>query len=55
MAIKVAISFKESEKDMYEFLQAQLSPSIYLKGLIKKEMENDKSTNKNNKAFDLDF
>ena len=39
MAIKVGISFKESEKDIYDFLQKQLSPSIYVKELIKKEKE----------------
>lgn len=39
MAIKVGISFKESEKDIYNFLQKQLSPSIYIKELIKKEKE----------------
>lgn len=39
MAIKVGISFKESEKDIYNFLKKQLSPSIYIKELIKKEKE----------------
>lgn len=58
MAIKASISFKDSEKEMYNFLQSQLSPSIYLKELIKKEMQlkADKNPNKNkNNEFNLDF
>lgn len=41
MAVKVAISFKDTEieKAMYDFLQSQISPSYYLKSLIKIEME----------------
>lgn len=39
MAMKVSVSFKESEKDMYEYLNSQLSPSIYIKQLVKNEME----------------
>lgn len=37
--MKVPLSFKESEKDMYEFLINQLSPSIYIKQLLKREMQ----------------
>lgn len=58
MAIKVSISFKDSEKNMYDFLQSKLSSSIYIKGLIKKEMrlnENQISNKKNNNKFNLDF
>jgi len=58
MALKVSLSFKESEKEMYDFLQSQLSASIYIKELIKKEMKikEDKPTNKkNNNDFNLDF
>jgi hypothetical protein len=42
MAMKISLSFKETEKSMYEFLQKQLSASIYLKQLIKNEMEQEK-------------
>lgn len=39
MAMKIPLSFKESEKEMYDFLQSQLSPSIYIKQLLLKEMK----------------
>ena len=39
MAIKIGISFKETEKELYDFLQKQLSPSIYVKELIQREIE----------------
>lgn len=58
LAIKVSISFKDSEKGMYDFLQSQLSASIYIKELIKKEMklyENKISNKKNNNEFNLDL
>mgnify|MGYP001562718145 CR=1 FL=1 len=58
MAIKVSISFKDSEINMYDFLQSQLSSSIYIKELIKKEMrlnDNKISNKKNNNKFNLDF
>ncbi|HEY5563916.1 MAG TPA: circadian clock-controlled protein [Clostridiaceae bacterium] len=57
MALKVSISFKETEKDMYNFLLSQLSPSIYIKGLIKKEMPVKvmKNEKKQESDFDLDF
>ena len=58
MAIKVSISFKDSEKSMYDFLQSQLSASIYIKELIKKEMklcDNKISSKKNDNEFNLDL
>jgi len=56
MAVKIPISFKETEKDMYEFVLSQLSSSIYIKGLIKKDMETNKiSTSKVNTDFGIDF
>jgi hypothetical protein len=39
MDLKIPLSFKQSEKNMYDFLKSQLSPSIYLKQLLKNEME----------------
>lgn len=41
MAMKVPLSFKQTEKAMYDYLMKQLSPSIYVKGLIKAEMGKD--------------
>ena len=59
MALKIPISFKKEEKDMYDFLFSQLSPSIYIKGLLRKEMINletkTPSQKKNNDKFELDF
>lgn len=51
MAMKVSVSFKEDEKRMYDFLKKQLSPSIYIKEMLKKEMETDcKKTSADNKS-----
>lgn len=41
--VKVSISFKDSEKELYEYLKRQLSPSIFVKELLKEKMENDKA------------
>ena len=40
MAMKISISFKENEKQIYDYLMTKLSPSIFLKELILKEMNN---------------
>lgn len=45
---KIGISFKEDEKEMYDFLKSQLSPSIYVKQLLKEKMNEDKEIKKNN-------
>lgn len=50
---KIGISFKDTENDLYDFLKEKLSPSIYIKELIKKDMEN-KETNKKDK-IEFDF
>ena len=58
MALKINISFKETEKDMYDFLSSQLSPSIFVKGMLKEKMETKKETvieEKQNNEFKLDF
>ena len=38
---KIGISFKENVEEMkiYEFLKGQMSPSIYIKELLKEVME----------------
>lgn len=38
---KVGISFKDNEKELYEYLKSQLSPSIFIKQLIKDKMESE--------------
>ncbi|MDC4241663.1 MULTISPECIES: hypothetical protein [Clostridium] len=50
---KIGISFKDTEIELYEFVKGKLSPSIYIKELIKKDMEN-KETNKKDK-IEFDF
>jgi hypothetical protein len=39
MPLKIQLSFKLAEKAMYEHVLKQLSPSIYLKQLLKNEIE----------------
>ena len=58
MALKIPLSFKDTEKEMYDFVKNQLSYSIYLKGLIQKDMglkENNKPNKKQNNDFQMDF
>lgn len=40
---KIGISFKENAEEMkiYEFLKGQMSPSIYIKQLLKDHMEKE--------------
>ena len=54
---KVGISFKDTEEDLYEFLKKQLSPSIYIKQLIKDQMgkEDDSNKKENNIKNNFDF
>ncbi|MGL4875199.1 MAG: hypothetical protein ACRC30_11185 [Clostridium sp.] len=40
-SLKVPISFKQSEKSMYDFLQSKLSPSVYIKEFLIREMKKE--------------
>lgn len=51
---KIGISFKDSEIELYNFLKKQLSPSIYIKQLIKDKMENQEEK-KDGKSISFDF
>jgi len=52
MAInKIGISFKSGETDLYNFLKNQMSPSIFVKQLLKAEMEKQKPKSTN--SFDF--
>jgi len=56
MAIKVNISFKESEREMFDFLEDQISASYYIKQLIREKMINKKPVTKvNSEEFQLDI
>lgn len=39
MAMKISVSFKESEIEIYNYLKSQLSMSIYIKQLIIEDMK----------------
>lgn len=39
MVMKISVSFKESEMEIYKYLKSQLSASIYIKQLIIEEMK----------------
>lgn len=45
---KVGISFKEKEKDLYNFLINQISPSVYIKQLLKDQIEKEEKPKENN-------
>ena len=56
MALKVNISFKESERDMYDFLKSKLSPSVYLKEYIQSQMIKSEPVKKEEISnFDMDL
>jgi hypothetical protein len=38
MSLKIGISFKENEKPVYNYIKKQLSPTIYIKQLVLKDM-----------------
>lgn len=40
-ALKVSLSFKQQEQEIYNFLQSKLSPSIFIKELLLKEMKKE--------------
>jgi predicted DNA-binding protein len=42
MAMKIPLSFKEREKNLYEFVRKKKSPSAYLKELIEEDMKKRK-------------
>lgn len=53
---KIGISFKDTEMSLYEYVKSQLSPSIYIKQLIKNDMEKEDSSIKEGKNnLDFDF
>lgn len=55
---KVGISFKDNDEELeiYEFLKRQLSPSVYIKMLLKEKMEEDnESVPVQNKRRGFDF
>lgn len=51
MAKKVSISFKENEMDLYDYLMSKISPSYFLKTLIKKEIEAESGKNAEKKPI----
>ena len=50
---KLGISFKDTENDLYDFVKEKLSPSIYIKELIKKDIENKENNKKDKREFDF--
>ena len=53
MAMKVNISFKEEEKNIYDYLMTKLSHSIFVKELIIKEMHKEEFNEKPIKPRDI--
>lgn len=52
--MKISLSFKNTEQAMYDYLMKQLSASIYLKQLLKNEMEKQERP-KESKRDPFDF
>lgn len=45
--MKIPISFKKTEQDLYDFLNSKRSPSCYVKDLIEKDMNEKNNSNVN--------
>lgn len=45
--MKIPISFKKTEQDLYDFLNSKRSPSCYVKDLLEKEMQQNNNLNMN--------
>lgn len=50
--MKIQISFKTDEVDLYNFLKEKRSPSIYIKDILEKEMQQNNNSNMNNNQVD---
>lgn len=44
MAKMISISFKDNEEALYKYLKSKSSPSIYVKDILMKEMNNVNAT-----------
>lgn len=53
--MKVGISFKEKEKELYDFLMNQISPSVYVKQLLKDKIDKEDNISKKNNFNGFDF
>jgi hypothetical protein len=53
--MKIPISFKKSEKELYDFLSKKRSPSNYVKDLLEKEMLKEKGSTKNDTSYTQDY
>lgn len=58
--MKIPISFKESEKEIYSFIKSKLSPSIYIKELVIADMKKSNTSReemheKKKRNFELDM
>jgi hypothetical protein len=53
--MKIPVSFKEEEKVMYDYVNEKLSASIYIKQLIKDDMEKNKPQERKSKNTGVSF
>lgn len=57
--MKISLSFKENEKEIYDYLTSKLSASIYIKELIlvdmKEKPEKRNENKKNATGYDFNF
>ena len=47
-ALTITVSFKETGREMYEYVKDHSCPSAWVKDLVKKEMQGTKENNQNN-------
>lgn len=40
-SLKIPVSFKQNEKAIYDFLSSKLSPSVYVKEILIREMKKE--------------
>ena len=48
--MKIPVSFKKSEKDIYDYILTKRNYSVYIKDLVEADMKKNKSENRNNNS-----
>lgn len=48
--MKIPVSFKKNEKDIYDYILTKRNYSVYIKDLVEADMKKNKPENKNNNA-----
>ena len=56
--LKISVSFKQEEIELYNFIKGKRNPSCYIKDLAEEDMKSNRTNIKNTKSnnkFEFDF